>query len=186
MDDNEIVNLYFERDEDAILHTKEKYGSRLRLLSYRIVNDTQIAEECENDTYVQAWNSIPPNEPRSYMYAFLARIIRNLSLNRCRNQNRLKRNASICELSEELEECLPSPDDVEGKIDDMAFSAVLNKFLGELSEEKRNVFLRRYWYTDSISDISKRFDFSETKVKTILFRCRNKLREYLEKEGFTV
>lgn len=186
MDDNRIVELYLMRDETAIRQTADKYGSRLRSLAYGVVNDRETAEECENDTYMEAWNMIPPHEPRSYFYAFLARIIRNISLNRCRDRSRLKRSAFICELSSELEQCIPAPDDVECRIDDIALGNALNGFLGKLDEEKRNIFIRRYWYLDSVSAISERFALSESKVKTTLFRCRNRLREYLEKEGYTL
>lgn len=186
MEDNRIVELYLMRDETAIKQTTEKYGSRLRSLSYVIVNDKQTAEECENDTYMEAWNTIPPHEPRNYLYAFLARISRNISLNCCRNRNRLKRRAFICELSTEMEQCIPSPDDVECRIDDIALGNAINGFLAKLDEEKRNIFVRRYWYLDSVAAISKRFVLSESKVKTTLFRCRNGLREYLEKEGYTL
>ena len=186
MDDNRIVDLYLRRDETAIRQTSEKYGNRLRTLAYGIVNDRQTAEECENDTYMEAWNTIPPHEPGSYLYAFLARITRHISLNCCRDRSRLKRSALICELSAELEQCIPAPDDTECRINDMALGEAVNGFLDTLGEEKRNIFVRRYWYLDSIADISKRFALSESKVKTTLFRCRSRLREHLEKEGYTV
>ena len=186
LDDNQIIELYLLRDEEAIRKTTEKYGSRLHSLSYGIVRDRQTAEECENDTYMEAWNTIPPHEPRSHFYAFLARIIRHISLNCCRNRSRLKRSAFICELSTEIEQCIPAPDDISCRVDDMALSDAINGFLGKLDVEKRNIFIRRYWYLDSIADISTRFALSESKVKTTLFRCRNRLREYLEKEGYTL
>ena len=186
MDDDRIVELYLLRDETAIRQTSEKYGNRLRTLAYGIVNDRQTAEECENDTYMEAWNTIPPHEPGSYLYAFLARITRHISLNCCRGRSRLKRSAFICELSAEMEQCIPAPDDTECRISDMAVSEAINRFLGALGEEKRNIFIRRYWYLDSISDISIRFALSESKVKTTLFRCRSQLREHLKKEGYTV
>ena len=186
MDDNRIVELYFLRDETAIRRTSEKYGNRLRALAHGIVNDEQTAEECENDTYMEAWNTIPPHEPRSYLYAFLARITRYISLNFCRDRSRLKRSAFICELSTEMEQCIPAPDDVECRIDDMVLSEALNGFLCTLGEEKRNIFIRRYWYMDSIADISMRFALSESKVKITLYRCRNQLREHLEKEGYAI
>ncbi|HIZ55288.1 MAG TPA: RNA polymerase sigma factor [Firmicutes bacterium] len=186
MDDNRIVELYLLRDETAIKQTTEKFGSRLHSLAYGIVNDQQTAEECENDTYMEAWNTIPPHEPRSYLYAFLARITRHISLNCCRNRSRLKRSAFICELSSEIEQCIPAPDDVECRIDDMTLRKAINGFLSKLDEEKRNIFIRRYWYLDSIDDISNRFTLSESKVKTTLYRCRNQLREYLEKEGYVL
>ena len=186
MDDNRIVDQFLQRDEMAIKHTTEKYGSRLRSLAYGIVNDRLTAEECENDTYLEAWNTIPPHEPRDYLFAFLARITRHISLNCCRDRRRLKRSAFICELSAEMEQCIPAPDDVECRIDDMTLREAINSFLGILDEEKRNIFIRRYWYLDSVVDISERFALSESKVKTTLFRCRNRLREYLEKEGYTI
>ena len=186
LDDSKIVDLYLERDEAAIKQTSKKYGKRLRALSFGIVNDQLSAEECENDTYLEAWNSIPPHEPRSYLYAFLARITRHISLNCCRDRSRLKRSAFICELSAEMEECIPDPDDSGCRVDDIVLGEAINKFLGSLDAQKRNIFLRRYWYMDSISDISKRYALSESKIKTTLFRCRNKLREYLKKEGYTV
>ena len=186
MTDMKIVELYLHRDETAIEETSQKYGTRLRLLAYGIVDDSQTAEECENDTYMQAWNAIPPHEPRNYLYAFLARITRHVSLNCCRERSRLKRNAFVCELSSEMEECIPAPDDVQCRMDDLALGEAINGFLGTLSEEKRNVFVRRYWYLDSVEAISKRFALSQSKVKTMLFRSRNQLRAYLEREGYRI
>lgn len=186
LDDNRIVELYLFRDEAAIKQTYEKFGKRLRSLAYGIIGDRQTAEECENDTYMEAWNAIPPHEPRSYLYAFLARITRHISLNCCRERSRLKRKAFICELSAEMEQCIPTPDDVECRIDDMAFGEAINGFLGGLDEEKRNIFIRRYWYLDSIAAISAGFACSESKVKTTLFRCRSQLRNHLEKEGYMI
>ncbi len=186
MDDNIIVDLYLNHDENAISETRDKYGARLRSLAFNIVKDIHTTEECENDTYMQAWNSIPPHEPRHYLYAFLARIIRHISLNRCREGNRLKRSAFICELSTELEQCIPASNNIDSFIDNIVFAEIINDFLSEISEEKRNIFLRRYWYFDSIADISKRFGISKSKVKTMLFRIRNELRQHLEKEGYTV
>ena len=186
MDDSKIVELYLLRDEEAIRKTTEKYGSRLHSLAHGIVRDRQTAEECENDTYMEAWNTIPPHEPRSYLYAFLARIIRHISLNCCRDRSRLKRSAFICELSAEMEQCIPAPDDIPCRMNEVALIEALNQFLSTLDEEKRNIFVRRYWYLDSIAGISTRFNLSKSKVKTTLFRCRNGLREYLEKEGYTL
>jgi len=186
LNDDEIVRLYLRRDEAAVEQSAEKFGARLRSLAYGIVCDLQTAEECENDTYMEAWNSIPPHEPYDYLYAFLAHITRHIALNCCRDRSRLKRSAFICELSEEMEQCIPSPNDAECHLNDMVLKEAINGFLCTLSEEKRNIFLRRYWYLDSIAAISKRFALSESKVKTTLFRCRNQFREYLKKEGYTI
>lgn len=186
MEDNEIVDLFLRRDETAVKLVTEKYGSRLRALAFGIVKDRQTSEECENDTYMEAWKSIPPHEPRGYLYAFLARIVRHISLNCCRNQNRLKRSAILCELSAELEQCIPTPDDEACRLEEAELRNAINNFLEMMEEEKRNVFVRRYWYADSVAEISKRFSISQSKVKTMLFRSRNQLREYLEKEGYTL
>ena len=186
MDDNRIVELYLNRDETAIALTAEKYGTRLRALARNITEDAQTAEECENDTYIQAWNSIPPHEPRDYLFAFLARITRHISLNRCRERSRLKRSAYLCELTAEMEQCIPAPDDLQCRLDSMDLSCAINSFLATLSEEKRAVFLRRYWFLDSIETIARRYSMSQSKVKTMLFRTRNRFRDYLEKEGYTL
>lgn len=184
MEDREIVELFLHREEAAIRYTKEKFGNRLCSLANNILQDLEAAEECENDTYFQAWNAIPPHEPRDYLFAFLAKIIRHISLDLCRKRSRKKRSAFLVELTEEMEQCIPAPDDTESKIDGILFGEIVSKFLRTLSKERRNVFLRRYWYLDSIVSISKRFAFSEGKVKTMLFRCRRELHEYLIKEGY--
>lgn len=179
-----IVELFLNRNEDAIAIVSEKYGSRLLTLAFHITNDRQTSEECENETYFQAWRSIPPHAPKDYLYAFLARITRHIALNFCRNSKRLKRNALITELSAEMEQCIPSLDDTEHQIDNIAIRDIINGFLGTLSDEKRNVFLRRYWYFDSVKEISERFGISQSKVKTMLFRMRTQLRRCLEKEDY--
>ena len=184
MDDRGIVALYLRRDETAVRQTAEKYGSRLRTLAYGIVNDLQTAEECENDTYMEAWRTIPPHEPSDHFYAFLARITRHISLNCCRDRERLKRSAHLCELSAEMEQCLPAPDDAACRLEENELREAINGFLAKLPEEQRNLFLRRYWYLDSISDIARRFACSESKVKTTLLRCRKRLREHLEEGGY--
>ena len=186
MDDSVIVDLYLRRDEAAICETAGKYGNKLRMRAWGILRDQETAEECENDTYMEAWNSIPPHEPRTYFYPFLARIARNLSLNRCRDRERLKRTAFVCELSAEMEQCIPSPDDLECRMDAVALAEAINGFLGMLDAERRNIFIRRYWFLDSVADIAKRFGVTQSKVKTTLFRCRKQLKAYLEKEGYTL
>ena len=186
MDDGQIVELYLKRDERAIGYTAEKYGRRLRALALGMTQDAQTAEECENDTYIGAWQSIPPHEPRSYLYAFLARITRHTALNRCRAQSALKRGGFVTELSSELAQCLPAPDDLDCRLDAMALAGTVSSFLRALDREKRDMFLRRYWYLDSVSAVAQRFHCSEGRVKTSLFRIREKLRAYLEQEGYTL
>lgn len=186
MEDEEIINLYLNRDESALKQTAEKYGARLRNLSNNILEDITTAEECENDTYMKAWNSIPPHEPRTYFFAFLARITRHISLDCCKNRSRIKRSGHLIELTAEIEQCVSSPDDTESQIEGKILGSAISTFLRRLPEERRNVFMRRYWYLDSIAAISKRFAISESKVKTMLFRSRNELREYLIKEGYAL
>ena len=184
MNDENIVQLYLSRNEEAIRYMAEEYGMRLRTISFGITSDEQTAEECENDTYLEAWNRIPPHEPKSYFFVFLVRIIRHISIDRCRERKRLRRNGYFIELSEELEMCLPSTDDVESEIDAKMLGEAISRFLLTLSKEKRVIFMRRYFYMNTVSEISKLFLISESKVKTTLFRTRNDLREYLMKEGF--
>ena len=186
MEDDKIVQLYLDRDESAIRHTAEKYGSRLRALSLGITADAQTAEECENDTYMEAWNRIPPNEPRTWFFPFLSRIIRHISIDRCRERSSLKRSAHIVELSAELETCLPSSNEIENAMDHAELGRAISRFLQTISREKRVIFVRRYFYLDSVAEISRKCAVSESKVKTSLFRTRNDLRKYLIKEGYTL
>lgn len=186
LEDAEIVRLFLSRDETAITHTAERYGSRLRSLSMRILDDRLTAEECENDTYHEAWNAIPPHKPETYLFAFLAAITRRISLNRLRDGKRLKRNALYVELTAEMEDCIPAPDTPAAQVDEKELIRTVNRFLEGLDEEKRNLFLRRYWYFDSVTMLAKRFSVSESKVKTTLFRCRKQLKEFLEKEGYSL
>ena len=138
MDDSQIVDLYLSGDETAISQTVKKYGTRLQRMAHSIVEDRQTAEECENDIYLQAWQRIPPHEPRTYFYVFLSRITRNLSVDRCRSRDRLKRQAHICELSAELECCIPAPDDTLCR---MEGHLLADNIFEKRSEAQRNVFL---------------------------------------------
>ena len=186
MEDGQIVDLFLSRNEAAIQCSSEKYGLRLRALALHIVGETQTAEECENDTYWEAWRSIPPHQPRDYLYPFLARITRHAALDRCRERDRLKRSAAVVELSTELEQCLPAPDDAACRLDALALGEAINGFLAGLSREKRVMFLRRYWFLDSVAEVARRCGCSEGRVKTTLFRLRGQLRDYLEQEGYTL
>ncbi len=186
MEDNQIVELYLNRDETAIRQTSEKYGARLRNLSFGITEDRETSEGCENDTYLETWNRIPPNEPSTYLYAFLARIIRHISIDHCRERATIKRSGYIVELSDELAASLPAPTDVDNDYDAKQLGETISRFLFAQSEEKRIVFMRRYFYLDSVSSIASRLDMSESKVKTMLFRMRNDLRIYLMREGYTL
>lgn len=186
VDDADIVDMFLERNEQAIAETKNKYGKRLQNISFNITADRSAAEEAENDTYFTAWNNIPPKEPYDYLYAFLARIVRNASLSFCRSKSRLKRSAFVTELSEEMEQCIPSGEDIADKLDGEILAEKISSFLNGKSEEKRSIFMRRYWYLDSVQTIAKRSNLTESNVKVTLFRLRNELKEYLEKEGYNI
>lgn len=186
MEDEKIVQLYMDRDETAISSTSEKYGARLRSLAFGITKDGRTAEECENDTYLEAWRLIPPADPSAYFYAFLARITRHVSIDRCRMQKSLKRSADIVSLTEEMESCLPSAGDVEGQVTAKELGEAVSRFLQSLPKEKRVMFVRRYFYLDSVAEIGKRCNAGESKVKTTLFRIRRDLKEYLIKEGYLI
>ncbi len=186
MDDSKIVELYLNRDESAISFTSEKYGTRLKRIANNVLNDTQASEECENDAYLQTWNLIPPNEPRNYLFAFVGKIIRHLAIDRLRHDNSRKRYAQYCELTNEIQECLPSESDVFSEISAAELTNEINKFLEALPEEQRNIFVRRYWYFDSVSEICDRYSLPQSKVKTALFRMREKLRVHLHDGGYSV
>ena len=186
MEDAKIVELYLQRDESAISSTAEAYGTRLRQISMNIVCDSRTAEECENDTYLQAWNTIPPNEPRNFLFAFLARIIRHISIDCCRYRERLCRAGYVQELSAELQCCIAGNEDVESRMDAIVLGESISAFLRTQPVLIRNVFIRRYWYLDPIEKICRRYSISQSKAKSILFRCRNNLRIHLVKEGFTL
>lgn len=180
------MELFLKKDDSAIARTAEKYGGRLRAVALRITGDYSVAEECENDTYMEAWRIIPPNEPRTYLPAFLYRITRNIAVNRCEQRDRLKRKALLTELSEEMEQCIPSPDDVESRIEGAELAGILSGYLSKQPKEKRVIFMQRYFYFDSVADIAKRYGCSESRIKTMLFRMRGDIREYLIKEGYVL
>ena len=184
MDDEEIVELYLSRNEAAILHTAMKYGLRLRQIANRILGSMDAAEECENDTYLEAWNRIPPNEPRTYLFAFLGKITRHLAIDECRKAENQNKYAFICELTNEIEECIPGKSNVEGDVEAGALIESINAFLERCKDDQRDVFVRRYWHFDSVKEISKRYGYSQSKVKTMLFRMRESLLDHLKREGY--
>ena len=186
MDDSVIVDLYLSRDESAISQTSHKYGLKLRQIANGILDNMSSAEECENDTYLEAWNRIPPNEPRTYLFAFLGKIIRHLAIDECRKNASQKRYALFCELTQEMEQCIPGRNDVEESFEAEALSQSINAFLSTCPENQRNIFIRRYWYFDSVKEIAQRFGCSQSKVKTSLFRMREGLKNHLQKEGYTI
>lgn len=184
--DTQIVDLYWQRNEQAITESRDKYGSYCNKVAYSILGDPQDAEECEHDTYLTAWNTIPPERPM-LLRAFLAKITRNLSISLLRKRQAQKRGGGEVMLSlQELEGCIPAGRSFEEELDARQLAEYLNRFLLALPEDERNVFVCRYWRCDDIASIAKQFSFSEGKVKMMLLRTRNKLRHFLEKEGIFV
>jgi RNA polymerase sigma-70 factor (ECF subfamily) len=182
MNDGDIVNLFLDRDEKAIRVVADQYGKRLHGVSFRITRDRETSEECVNDTYLEAWHRIPPSEPRNYLKALLYKIVRAKSLNRIIHDHRLKRQAYVDELTTELEQCIPSNSNIEDEMDGKVFADAVNRFILALSDEKRKVFVRRYFYMDTSSQIAERFGCSDNKVRTMLHRMRQELKSFLEKE----
>lgn len=181
MEDKEIVELYLGRDEQALSETMQRYGGRLLRLAEHFLKDKRDAEECVSDTYVKAWNSIPPNRPDD-LFAYLARICRCTAFNIVEREQAQKRSAQLVELTSELAECLP---DRSADMEEDGLSELLNGFLETLDRDKRAVFTGRYIFGDSIAEISKKTGFSESKVKTMLHRTRESLRKYLGRNGGT-
>ena len=181
--DAAIIELYWQRDESAIGATAEKYGVRLRALADSFLDDAMAAEECESDTYLRTWNAIPPHRPVQYFFAFLAKITRQLALDSCKACRRQKRSTSFIALTEELQQCIPAPDDTESAVEAAEWGRALSAFLQTLPKEQRGIFLRRYWYGDSVQAIAVRYGFTQSKVKSMLLRTRKALRSHLQKEG---
>lgn len=177
MEDSEILTLFWERKEQALSELERKYGARLRTLANRMVSK-EDAEECINDTYLAVWNSIPPGRPE-YLFAYAAKICRNFALNKVEQSKAAKRSAVVVELSAELMQCIPDNTLV---TDETGLRELLLRFLKELPEEKRKLFLRRYWYGESVKELAKAFGYRESKVKSILFRLRKQLWNELKKE----
>lgn len=184
MEDQEIVELFWSRDENAIDETAKKYGNFCYSIAYRILSNHEDSEESVNDTYIDAWNSIPPHKP-SVFSAFLGKITRRIAIDKWRINRAEKRGGGETSLVwDELGECIISENDIETELEKKRLAQAINSFLGILSPAERKVFVCRYFYMDSIEAISKKFFFSEGKVKSMLFRIRDKLRDYLTKEGF--
>lgn len=185
MEDNEILDLYFARDEKALEETDGKYGKRLKRLSCSVTGNDQDAEECVNDTYLEAWNRIPPTRPE-YFFAWLSKVARNLSYKVWEKQNAAKRSATVCEITDELSECIPSDSDILTETEEKRLASCINTFVLTLDKDARLVFMRRYFWSHSVAQISEATGFSQSKVKSMLFRARNRLKKVLEKENFTI
>ena len=183
MEDRKIVDLYWQRDENAIPETAAKFGGYCRTIAYNILSDAEDAEECLNDTWLRAWNTMPTNRPAK-LAPYLGKLSRWISLTRLREKTSLKRGGGETELVlDELAEAVDSGADVEKAVELKELNAALRRFLKTLGETERQVFLARYWFIASIAEIAEKFGFSESKVTSMLHRTRKKLLAYLKEEG---
>ena len=184
MNDLSIIELYFARDEEAIKQTDIKYGKLCHRVAYNILNNNEDSEECVNDTYIGVWNAIPPTRPNNFM-AFVCRITRNLSLKRLEAQARQKRSQAILVSLDELTEIL-SDESIADGVSDEDIGKRISDFLRNEKSEIREVFIRKYYFFDSIGDIARRYNFTESKVKNMLHHTRTKLKDFLIKEGIEI
>ncbi len=186
VDDNDIVELYLRRDERAIAETSRKYESYCMKISMNILNSRLDSEECVNDTYMQTWKAIPPHRP-AVLASFLGKITRNLAINRYNALHADKRAAGEFALSlDELDDCVAGQSTVESEAEIKMLSQSISEFLREQPAQARRIFVCRYFYCESVSEIAALFGASESKIKSMLFRMRNKLRKHLEKGGITI
>lgn len=182
MPDDRIVALYWSRSESAITETASKYGGYCRSIAYNILYDAQDTEECVNDTYLDAWNCMPPHKP-AVLSTFLGKITRRISIDCWRRNHAEKRGGGQMEaVLDELSDCA-SPDDVESIIEDHEMARLIGAFLDGLPTDERRVFLCRYWYMESVSAIAKEYGCTTSKITSMLYRTRNRLRTFLESEG---
>lgn len=184
MKDEAILDLYFSRDEAAIAETDAAYGRSLLTLSNRILENLQDAEESVSDTYLKTWDTVPPQWP-SHFFGYLAKICRFCSMDRFDWNHAAKRRANVVSLTQEMEACIPDARQAQ-ELEARELGRILNRFLEGLPSETRMIFLRRYWFSDSIAQIAQRYGIGESKVKTSLHRTRKKLSDYLAKEGIPV
>ena len=186
MTDGKIVDMLWNRDEGGVALCESKYKKYCMKIAYRILGDLRDSEECVSDAFLAAWNTIPPKRPEN-LKTYLAKLTRNLSVNRYKAYSAEKRGGGAVDTSmEEIEACLPSRDSTEAVVDSIVLTELLDKFLAEIPKEARIMFVRRYWYFSSVRDIAEDLSVSESKVKITLMRTRKKLAEYLEKEWYGI
>lgn len=184
MEDNQIIELFWQRDESAITETGRKYGAYCRTIANNILQNNEDAEECVNDTWLKAWNSIPPKKPEN-LRMYLAKITRNLSFNRYNANNAKKRgNGEVALMLDELAECIADGNDIEQAYEEKELKEYIFKFLRTLPERERNLFVRRYFFVDTVKEIAARYALTENNVMVILSRTRKQLKSKLMKEGF--
>ena len=185
MDDNKIIELFYERSEQAIVALSKKYGDTCYKIAVNILKDDSDAEECVNDTYLGVWNTIPPQNPKPLL-TYICRIVRNLSIKRYHQNTAKKRNSYYDVALDELEDCLYSATTIQDEVNADELTRLFDDFLDSLDQSNRVMFVRRYWFSDSISDIAARFCLSNHAVTVRLFRTREKLRQFLIEKGVTI
>lgn len=182
MEDEQIIELFFARNQQAITELDTKYGSVCYKLSYQILNNQLDTEECVNDAYLGTWNAIPPQRPNPLL-TFLCKIVRNLSIKRYHANTAIKRNSTYGMALREVEHDVTAPDTVEDEVEAKALARLIEAFLDSLSLENRVIFMRRYWFSDSYEEIARRVGITEKNVSVRLTRLRKQLKEHLQKEG---
>ena len=185
MEDSQIIDLFFERSEQAVEELNRKYGKTVRKTAANLLQNVQDAEECVNDAYLGVWNSIPPHRPES-LVSYVCKISRNLAVSKLRRDTAVKRNSGFDLVLEELEDFVPSGMNVEAEYEAKELANAVNRFLSTLSYDERYLFVRRYFYADSVRDIAEQMHVRDSRVSTRLFRLREKLRKNLKKEGLLV
>ena len=185
MDDSMIIEMYWNRNENAIEETNKKYGKYCFSVANNILNSKEDSDECVNDTWLRTWNVIPPKKPDRFRI-FLARITRNLSFDKYKSKNTAKRSGEMLYILDELSECISSGNTTDDEVDMKLLSESINSFLKTVSQRDRAVFLRRYFYAEPVNEIAEKLDITANNASAILSRLRNKLREHLTKEGFEI
>lgn len=185
LDDDKIIELFYERSEQAIFELSKKYGSVCRKVADNILNNRLDTEECVNDAYLGAWNTIPPQNPNPLL-SYVCRIVRNLAIKKYHTNTAAKRNSIYDVALDEIENCFPAATSVEDEFNANEVARIIDAFLESLDKENRIMFVRRYWHADSITDIATLFGTSNHNVSVRLFRTREKLRKCLRKEGVSV
>ena len=185
MEDSQIIELYFQRDEQAISETEHKYGTFCHTIAMRILSDEQDAQECVNDAYHRVWKSIPPQEPEN-LRCWLGKIVRNIALDLWRKNHRRKRYNGIEVMLDEIAECIPSGSTVEDRMEELELGKLISDWLRTLPPKDRALFIRRYWNGEAVKDVAKALGLSAGKAASRLYRLRLGLKEFLEKEGVSI
>lgn len=185
MEDDQIIQLFWARSQDALTQIQQKYGKLIRHIAGNVLSDPRDAEEASADTYLRLWNSIPPNHPQ-HLQSYAAKLARNAALDILRTRNRNKRNSRSDILFSELDECLAASGDISARLEEQELVALINRYLRTLDTPSRNLFIRRYFAMDDLEELAADFGISKHTISARLYRVRKGLQKYLRKEGITV